>query len=65
VVGFAGDLFLFTCVFTSLAFIVIGILKSYVTETSYLKSVMETLLLGVLAALVAYFVGDVLQGIIQ
>lgn len=65
VVGFAGDLFLFTCLFTSLAFIIIGILKSYVTETSYLKSIAETLLLGVLAASVAYFVGDILEGIIQ
>jgi VIT1/CCC1 family predicted Fe2+/Mn2+ transporter len=64
-VGFAGDLFLFTCLFTSLAFIVIGILKSYVTETSYLKSIAEILLLGVLAASVAYFVGDILEGMIK
>lgn len=63
-VGFSGDLFLFTCLFTSIAFIVIGILKSYVTETSYRKSIAETLLLGVLAASVAYFVGDILEGII-
>ncbi len=64
VVGFSGDLFLFTCLFTSLAFIVIGFFKSYVTETSYRKSIAETLLLGVLAASVAYFVGDILEGII-
>ncbi len=64
IVGFSGDLFLFTCLFTSLAFIVVGIFKSYVTETSYRKSIAETLLLGVLAASVAYFVGDILEGII-
>ncbi|MFK8006289.1 MAG: VIT1/CCC1 transporter family protein [Saprospiraceae bacterium] len=64
-IGFSGDLFLYTCLFTSIAFIFIGVLKSYVTETSYLKSVVETLFLGVLAAAVAYFVGDILEGILR
>lgn len=61
---FSGNQFLWTSIFTSIAFIFIGFLKSYVTETSKLKGILETLILGVLAAMVAYFVGDVLEGII-
>ena len=63
--GFSGDKFLYTCLFTSLAFIGIGFLKSYVTETSYRRNILETLLLGILAASVAYFVGDLLEGMIR
>ena len=61
---FPGNLFVWTSIFTSLAFIFIGFLKTYVTETSKLKGIIETLILGVLAATVAYFVGDILEGII-
>ena len=50
---------------TSIAFIFIGFLKSYVTETSKLKGILETLILGVLAAVVSYFVGDVLEKLIS
>ncbi len=61
---FTGNLFLWTSIFTSIAFIVIGFLKTYVTETSKLKGILETLILGILAATVSYFVGDILEGII-
>lgn len=61
---FTGNLFLWTSILTSIAFIVIGFLKTYVTETSKLKGILETLVLGALAATVSYFVGDVLEGII-
>jgi len=61
---FPGNLFLWTSILTSVAFIFIGFLKTYVTETSKLKGILETLVLGVLAAVVAYFVGDVLEHII-
>lgn len=61
---FTGNLFLWTSILTSIAFIVIGFLKTYVTETSKLKGILETLILGALAATVSYFVGDVLEGII-
>jgi VIT1/CCC1 family predicted Fe2+/Mn2+ transporter len=63
--GFPGNQFVWTSIFTSLAFIIIGFLKTYVTETSKLKGILETLLLGILAATVAYFVGDVLEGILS
>lgn len=62
--SFPGDLFIWTSILTSLGFILIGFLKTYVTQTSKLKGILETLALGVLAAMVSYFVGDILEGII-
>jgi len=62
--GFEGNLFFSTCVLTSLGFIVVGFLKTYVTETSILKGIIETLVLGAIAAAVAYYVGDILESII-
>ena len=64
IADFPGDLFISTCLLTSLAFIVIGILKTYVTRTTRWKGIVETLLLGGLAAAVSYFVGDLLEKII-
>ena len=55
------NLFLIACSLTFLAFVLVGYLKSYVTQTSVWKGVLETLLLGVSAAAVAYFVGDFLE----
>jgi len=48
---------------TVAAFIVIGFLKSHIAKTSKLRGVIETLLLGVIAAGVAYYVGLLLEGI--
>lgn len=62
---FPGDLFLWTSIFTSIAFVFIGFLKTYITETSKLKGILETLILGILAATVSYFVGDILESIIN
>lgn len=50
---------------TVLAFVGIGWLKSFVTETSKTKGILETLLLGALAAAVSYFVGDILEQFIN
>lgn len=61
---FPGNLFIWTSIFTSIAFVFIGFLKTYVTQTSKLKGILETLVLGILAAAVSYFVGDILEGII-
>jgi VIT1/CCC1 family predicted Fe2+/Mn2+ transporter len=61
---FPGDLFTWSCVLTGLAFLIIGWLKSYVTQTSRLKGILETLALGFIAAAVAYFVGDILDKMI-
>ena len=62
--NFPGNLFIWTSIFTSIAFIFIGFLKTYVTQTSKLKGILETLVLGLLAAMVSYFVGDILDQII-
>lgn len=59
--GFQGNPFIWSCILTAIAFVIIGFLKTYVTETSRFKGVMETLILGALAASVSYLVGDVLE----
>lgn len=51
------NLFLLSSVLTGVTFVIIGFLKSYVTQTSYIKSIGETLLLGAAAAAVSYWVG--------
>ena len=62
---YTGNLFWTACLLTSLAFIFIGFLKSYVTQTGRIKGILETLLLGAIAAAVAYFVGDILEQMIN
>ena len=62
--GFSGDVFWTTCGLTGLGFMTIGYLKSFVTETNQWKSMLETLLLGAIAASVAYYVGDILEKMI-
>jgi VIT1/CCC1 family predicted Fe2+/Mn2+ transporter len=54
-------LFGWSCLFTGLGFVIIGALKAYVNQTHYLRGIMETLFLGAVAALVSYFVGDILE----
>jgi VIT1/CCC1 family predicted Fe2+/Mn2+ transporter len=49
---------------TGVGFLLIGIVKSRVTETSLIKSLFETLSLGVIAALLAYYVGFFLEKLI-
>ncbi len=58
----SSDLFLISSVLTGLVFCLIGYLKAIVAQTKVLKSVLETLFLGGAAATLAYFVGDVLEG---
>lgn len=55
------QLFLYSCILTGVALGVVGALKSIVTEKNILRGVLETLLLGGIAASLAYFVGDVLE----
>lgn len=55
------DLFLYSCILTALALSVVGILKSLVTEKNMVVGIVETLSLGGIAALLAYFVGDLLE----
>ncbi len=57
--------FLYASALTFIAFVFIGFLKSYVNETSRIKGIVETVLLGVIAAGVAYWVGDFLEKLIH
>lgn len=59
------NLFLYSIIMTFIAFIGIGWLKSYVTESGRFKSVMETLFLGAAAAVLSYFVGSFLENMIS
>jgi VIT1/CCC1 family predicted Fe2+/Mn2+ transporter len=58
------NLFKVSIVLTSLAFVGIGWLKSYVAETSRIRSITETLFLGAAAAILSYFVGSFLEQLI-
>jgi vacuolar iron transporter family protein len=53
--------FFLTSLLTGLAFILVGWLKGIVNQTSSIRSIAETLALGLLAAVVAYYVGDILE----
>lgn len=59
------NLFGISILLTSLAFIGIGWLKSYVAETSRIRSILETLFLGSAAAVLSYFVGSFLENLIS
>ncbi len=59
-----GNSFIVTCVLTSLAFILIGYFKSYITDRNKMKSILETVFLGAIAAILSYFLGSFLEGII-
>ncbi len=54
------NIFLWTSILTGIAFMLVGWMKSLVNQTPPFKSIAETLFLGLLAALVAYYVGDIL-----
>ena len=55
-----ANLFLISSISTGVGLVIIGYLKAKVTEQHISKSMLETLLLGGLAAFLAYFAGEVL-----
>ncbi|MFY0687524.1 MAG: VIT1/CCC1 transporter family protein [Cyclobacteriaceae bacterium] len=55
------DLFFASSTLTGLCFAGIGLLKSLVNQTSKLRSITETLLLGGAAATLSYYVGNYLE----
>jgi len=59
-----NNLFLLSSILTGIGFIIIGWLKAFVNQTLFWKGILETLLLGSIAAVVAYFIGDFLESII-
>ncbi len=54
-------LFLLSCIFTGIGLLIIGALKSKVTEKNMVTGILETVALGGLAAALAYFVGNGLE----
>jgi len=63
--GFNADnLFLLSIISTAIAFVGIGLLKSRVAKTPVTRAVVETVSLGLIAAIFAYVLGDVLEKII-
>lgn len=65
VADFPGNTFLIACILTGAAFVGIGWLKTYVTQTSRWRGIAETLLLGIAAAAVSYYVGAFLEAIVK
>ncbi len=53
--------FLLSGVMTGVGFVIIGWLKTYVTQSSRVRGIAETLILGLIAAAVSYAVGDILE----
>ncbi len=60
----SSNLFVISSILTALAFCGIGYLKSRVAQTPLKRAVLETLLLGAIAASLAYGLGDFLERII-
>ncbi len=58
------NLFRVSVALTGLAFVLIGLLKSKVAHTKVSRAIIETVILGALAAGLAYGLGDVLERLI-
>jgi VIT1/CCC1 family predicted Fe2+/Mn2+ transporter len=58
------DPFILSSSVTLLTFVLIGYIKTYVTQAGLFRSIMETLLLGAAAAVAAYLLGDYLEKIL-
>ena len=59
------NLFAIASILTGLVFIFIGALKAFVTNGNYAKAISQTLILGALAAIVAFYVGDILEQVVN
>lgn len=58
------NLFFTSSILTGIAFVFVGALKAYVAKTHMLRGISETLFLGASAAVIAYYVGVVLEKLI-
>ena len=58
------NLFLTSSILTGIAFSLIGTLKAFVNDTNWIRGLLETLLLGGAAAVIAYYVGSILEKIV-
>ncbi len=57
--------FLYSIILTILAFLIVGAVKGRITQTSKLKSAIETLFIGGIAAIIAFVVGYLLKAIVE
>lgn len=60
----SGALFMWSSILTGITFIAIGTLKARVTRTKIWRAAGETLLLGTVAAVLAYVLGDLLANVL-
>lgn len=58
------NLFLLSIILTAIAFVGIGLLKSRVAQSHIPRAIAETLVLGAIAASLAYVLGDLLERVI-
>lgn len=64
--GWPGEyLFLIASVMTGLAFAIIGYIKSRLNHANIYKGILETLILGGSAAIIAYYVGFILENMLR
>jgi vacuolar iron transporter family protein len=57
--------FTYSIILTALAFIIIGYYKGNITKKSKTKSSLETLIIGSVAALIAFVIGHFLRGLVS
>lgn len=57
--------FLFSCILTGMAFLLVGIVKGNVTGKKKVRSALETLLIGGIASVIAFLVGHFLRTIVS
>ena len=55
--------FLYSTILTAIAFLFVGGMKGHIVEKPVVKSALETLLIGGIAAIIAFFVGFLLRGL--
>ena len=60
----ANQLFLRACIVAAIAFAGIGFAKSFESNDSKIRSTLETLILGGIASLIAFVLGDLLEQVI-
>jgi VIT1/CCC1 family predicted Fe2+/Mn2+ transporter len=60
-----SNLFLIASILTGLAFATIGFIKARLNHANIWKGILETLLLGGSAAIIAYYVGSILENVIK
>ncbi len=61
---FVSGQFMWSMILTGVAFFAVGYLKGIITEHNRMRSAIETLIIGAVAAIIAYYVGFWLSGLI-